>query len=343
MEIIPAVDIRGGKCVRLYQGDYSKETVFSEDPVAVALNWQAQGASRLHVIDLDGAASGEPRNIDVIEAIVKRLNLPVQLGGGVRDEATVAKVLDIGVNRVILGTAAVEDPEMVKRLCQKHGEAIVIGIDSRYGCAAIRGWQENTKVTALELGQRVADAGVRRIIYTDIKRDGTLTEPAFEAIAELVNGLDLSVIAAGGIADGRGLVSALALGAEGVLMGTRFTISKECSLHDKAKEWLLGLNVGDTMLIHKAINNTERVVKTDFALKVLEMEDKGAPLQEILSMISGDKVRNAYSTGDISDALFTVGQVVGLVHDIPTVKELLERTVQEAETIIKKLPTYIKS
>ncbi len=219
MEIIPAVDIRDGKCVRLYQGDYSKETVFSEDPVAVALNWQAQGASRLHLIDLDGAASGEPCNIKVIEAIVKRTKLPVQFGGGIRDEANVAKLLGIGVNRVILGTAAVEEPEMVKRLCRKHGEAIVIGIDSRYGCAAIRGWQKDTEITALELGRSVADAGVRRIIYTDIKRDGTLTEPAFDAIAEMVRDLDLSVIAAGGISSLDHLRKLREVGVEGAILG----------------------------------------------------------------------------------------------------------------------------
>jgi phosphoribosylformimino-5-aminoimidazole carboxamide ribotide isomerase len=219
MEIIPAVDIKGGKCVRLYQGDYSQETVFSEDPVAVALNWQAQGASWLHLVDLDGAASGEPRNIDVVEAIVKRVNLPVQLGGGIRDEATVAKMLDIGVNRVILGTAAVENPDMVKRLCQKHGEAIIIGVDARYGCAAIRGWQKDTEVTALELGRRMADLGVRRIIYTDIKRDGTLTEPDFEAITELVKGLDLLVIAAGGISALDHLRKLKQVGVEGAILG----------------------------------------------------------------------------------------------------------------------------
>lgn len=219
MEIIPAVDIKDGKCVRLYQGDYSKETVFSEDPVAVALNWQSQGATRLHLIDLDGAARGEPHNIDVIEAIVKRVNLPVQLGGGIRDEATVAKVLNIGVNRVILGTAAVENPEMVKRLCQEHGEAIVVGIDARCGCAAIRGWQKDTEFTALELGRSVADAGVRRIIYTDIKRDGTLTEPGFEAIAEMVRGLDLSVIAAGGISALDHLRKLKQVGVEGAILG----------------------------------------------------------------------------------------------------------------------------
>jgi phosphoribosylformimino-5-aminoimidazole carboxamide ribotide isomerase len=219
MEIIPAVDIKGGKCVRLYQGDYTKETVFSEDPVAVALNWQAKGAIRLHLVDLDGAASGEPCNIDIIEELVKRVSAPVQLGGGIRDEATVAKMLDIGVNRVILGTAAVENPKMVKRLCQRYGEAIIIGIDSRYGCASIHGWKKDTEVTALELGRSVADAGVRRIIYTDIRRDGTLTEPDFEAIAEMVNGLELSIIAAGGISALDHLRKLKQVGVEGAILG----------------------------------------------------------------------------------------------------------------------------
>jgi NAD(P)H-dependent flavin oxidoreductase YrpB (nitropropane dioxygenase family) len=156
-------------------------------------------------------------------------------------------------------------------------------------------------------------------------------------IPSCVDAVQIPVIAAGGIADGRGFVSALAMGAEGVLMGTRFTISKECSLNSKAKEWLLQLSEADTMLIHKAINNTERVVKTDFAQKILEMEEKGAPLEEILPLISGDKVREAYNSGDISDALFTVGQVVGLVHDIPSVKEIIDGIISEARLIVERL------
>jgi len=219
MEIIPAVDIKDGRCVRLYQGDYRQETVFSEDPVAVALNWQAQGASRLHLVDLDGAAGGEPRNIAVIEAIVKRVNLPVQLGGGIRDEATVSKLLTIGIERVILGTVAVEKPEMVEKLCQKYGEAIVVGIDARDGRVATHGWQKGTEVTALELGRMMADFGARRLIYTDIKRDGTLTEPGFEAIAEMVKGVNLPIIAAGGISALSHLRKLKELGVEGAIVG----------------------------------------------------------------------------------------------------------------------------
>jgi phosphoribosylformimino-5-aminoimidazole carboxamide ribotide isomerase len=219
MEIIPAVDIKGGKCVRLYQGDYNRETVFSENPVAVALKWQTQGAGRLHVVDLDGAASGEPRNIAVVEAIVKQVGLPVQLGGGIRNEATVTKLLDIGVNRVILGTAAVEDSGLVERLCQKYGESIVVGIDARDGRVATHGWRKGTEVAALALGQRIAATGVRRLIYTDIKRDGTLTEPGFEAIAEMIEGVNLNIIAAGGISVLSHLRKLKELGVEGAIVG----------------------------------------------------------------------------------------------------------------------------
>jgi phosphoribosylformimino-5-aminoimidazole carboxamide ribotide isomerase len=219
MEVIPAVDIKGGKCVRLYQGDYLKETVFSENPVDVAMGWRAQGARRLHVIDLDGAAGGKPRNITVIEDIVKRVNLPVQLGGGIRDEATVAKLLDIGVDRVILGTVAVENQELVKSLCQKYGETIVVGIDARDGYVATHGWVKGTKTKALELALRMAALGVRRIIYTDIKRDGTLTEPGFEAIAKMVKGVKVPIIAAGGISKLSHLKKLAELGVEGAILG----------------------------------------------------------------------------------------------------------------------------
>ena len=219
MEVIPAVDIKGGKCVRLYQGDYLKETVFSENPVDVAMGWRAQGAKRLHVIDLDGAAGGEPVNIKVIEAIVRQVDLPVQLGGGIRDEATVAKLLDIGIDRVILGTVAVENPELVKSLCRKYSEAIVVGIDARDGFVATRGWVKGTEIKALELGLQMADLGVKRIIYTDIKRDGTLTEPGFEAIAGMVKGVNLPIIAAGGISKLSHLRKLKKLGVEAAIVG----------------------------------------------------------------------------------------------------------------------------
>jgi len=219
MEVIPAIDIKGGKCVRLYQGDYNQETIFSEDPVAVALDWRSQGARRLHVVDLDGAASGEVRNMAVIEAIVKRAGLPVQLGGGIRDEATVDRLIGVGIDRVILGTVAVEKPELVKSLCRRFGEAIAVGIDARDGRVATHGWRKGTEVTALELGQSMAAAGVRRLVYTDIKRDGTLTEPNFDGVAELLGAVSLAVIAAGGISVLSHLRKLRELGVEGAVVG----------------------------------------------------------------------------------------------------------------------------
>ena len=219
MEIIPAIDIKDGKCVRLYQGDYGQETVFSEDPVAVALNWQAQGASRLHLIDLDGAAAGRSVNIAVVEAIVKQTGLPVQLGGGIRDEATVSRLLNIGVDRVILGTVAVEKPELVKTLCRKFGQSIVVGIDARDGLVATRGWIMDTSATAVQLAKSMVDLGVKRIIYTDIVRDGTLSQPDYAGVAEMVEGVKAKIIAAGGISEVEHLRKLAALGAEAAVVG----------------------------------------------------------------------------------------------------------------------------
>jgi phosphoribosylformimino-5-aminoimidazole carboxamide ribotide isomerase len=218
MEVIPAVDIKGGKCVRLYQGDYNQEIIFSEDPVDMALNWRSQGARRLHLVDLDGAASGEPRNMAIVEAIVKRTGLPVQIGGGIRDEATVRKLLRI-TNRVILGTLAVEKPDVVRSLCQKFSQAIVVGIDARDDLVATRGWLRDTGVTALELAKRMVDFGVKRIIYTDIRRDGTLTEPNYAGVAEMVGGVKAKIIVAGGISEVEHLRRLGGLGVEGAIVG----------------------------------------------------------------------------------------------------------------------------
>ncbi len=219
MEVIPAIDIKGGKCVRLYQGDYSKETIFSDDPVSVAAKWQAKGAARLHIVDLDGAVCGELCNITIIESMVKQVSLAVQLGGGIRDEFSVERLLDIGVQRVILGTVAIEQPELVERLCHRFSEAIVVGVDAREGYVATHGWLKGTTVTALELSRKMADSGVQRILYTDIKRDGTLTEPDFVAIAELVENVHLPIIAAGGISVLHHLKRLGEIGAEAAVVG----------------------------------------------------------------------------------------------------------------------------
>ncbi len=219
IEIIPAIDIRDGRCVRLYQGDFDQETVFSDDPVEVALEWQSLGAPRLHIVDLDGAFGGEVYNLDIITEIASAALVPTQLGGGIRQLETIEQLLKAGVERVILGTAAVEDQGLVKRACQRFRESIIVGIDARDGYISTHGWRQETQLEAVELAQSMVELGVSRFIYTDINRDGTLTEPNFSAIAELINAVRTPVIASGGISSLNHLNMLKALGAEGAIIG----------------------------------------------------------------------------------------------------------------------------
>jgi len=219
MEIIPAVDIRSGKCVRLYQGDYGRETVFDENPVTAALTWFSQGARWLHVIDLDGAVAGEPQNIEAVEEIIKESGLSVEFGGGIRQERVAKKLLRQGVSRIILGTAAIEDRELVKKLCRQFGQAIAVSLDAKDGKIATHGWQKDTVVDILELSREMIGAGVRRLIYTDIKRDGTLTEPNFDMIDRLLAETNVPVIVAGGISRLEHLRRLKELGVEGAIIG----------------------------------------------------------------------------------------------------------------------------
>ena len=200
MIVIPAIDLRGGRCVRLVQGDYARETVFSDDPVQVACQWQQMGARLLHVVDLDGALDGVPSQRDVIGAIVAALEIPVQVGGGVRSVDHAVALFDAGVQRIVMGTAAIEHPELVDRLLRSHGaERIVVGVDARAGKVATRGWTEISDVSAEQLIAAMRDRGVRRVVYTDIDRDGTLESPNFESI-EQVGALGIAVVASGGVA-----------------------------------------------------------------------------------------------------------------------------------------------
>jgi len=219
MEIIPAIDIRDGKCVRLYQGDYERETIYSEDPVAMALHWQSLGAPRLHVVDLDGAKAGRPINLSVISDIVQRLNIPLELGGGIRDIDTIEQLLDNGVQRVILGTVAVEEPSLVREACARYKERIVIGIDAAYGRVKTRGWRQKSAVTAIDLAKQMEAIGAERFIYTDIQRDGTLTGPNFESTAQFKASIDSPVIASGGVATIEHILRLDRLGVEGAITG----------------------------------------------------------------------------------------------------------------------------
>ena len=229
MEIIPSIDLKNGRCVRLYQGDFNQETVFSEDPVATALEWQQQGGAILHVVDLDGAADGAPANLSIIDAIVRALEIPVQVGGGIRERTTADALLSAGVNRVVLGTAAVENPVLVEDLCRDYGgDSVVIAVDARDGMVTTRGWTSGSGVSALDLARQMGELGVARLLYTDVSRDGTLTSPNFAANAQLVRETGMKVQASGGVST-LDHISELALtGVEGVIIGTalyRGTIS----------------------------------------------------------------------------------------------------------------------
>ena len=222
MEVIPAIDLLDGKCVRLYQGEYDKASIFSENPVEVARQWASEGATRLHVVDLDGAKEGKSVNLPVIEAIARAIDIPVQVGGGLRDRSGVARLLETGVQRAILGTVAVEKPELVTELCQEFPSRIVVGIDARNGKVATRGWLETSEVEATELASRMAQAGAAAIIYTDIHRDGTLSGPNMDALRELAESIAIPVIASGGVSSLTDLLSLLSLepvGVTGAIVG----------------------------------------------------------------------------------------------------------------------------
>ena len=220
MEVIPAIDLKDGRCVRLFQGDFDQETVFSDDPLSMALSWQEQGGHRLHLVDLDGAVQGKPVHLDVISAIVRGLDIPVQVGGGIRDLAAAAAWLEAGVDRVVIGTAAVRDPDMVQEICRKHGsQRVVVSVDAKDGLVALQGWTEATNITVLELAHQMAQIGVVRLLYTDIARDGALTGPDFETNSQLVKETGLAVLASGGVASVEHIKELLPTGVEGVIVG----------------------------------------------------------------------------------------------------------------------------
>lgn len=200
MIIYPAIDIRGGRCVRLTEGRFDAETVFADDPAEMALKWAGLGAEFLHLVDLDGALAGEGKNVPVIERILQSVNIPVQLGGGIRNLETIEKLLALGVTRLILGSAAVKNPQLVEEACKKYPGHIAVGIDAKNGEVAIEGWGKGSGVAATELAKKMAAYGVETIIYTDISRDGMLSGVNVEATAALARACGVPIIASGGVA-----------------------------------------------------------------------------------------------------------------------------------------------
>jgi len=214
--IYPAIDIRGGKCVRLFQGDYAQETVYGESPLDVAKQWEEQGASWIHLVDLDGAKEGKPINLDLIRSIAKEVKIPVQVGGGIRTESDIADYVEGGVARVILGTAAIENRPFTEKVLGLYGKQIAIGLDCRGGYVATRGWLTTTDVKAVDLAKELIELGAETFIYTDISRDGTLSGPNVEEIVGLARATGKQAIASGGVSVVEDLIALSKYSAEGV-------------------------------------------------------------------------------------------------------------------------------
>ncbi|GCF09491.1 1-(5-phosphoribosyl)-5-[(5-phosphoribosylamino)methylideneamino]imidazole-4-carboxamide isomerase [Dictyobacter arantiisoli] len=219
MIILPAIDIKDGRCVRLFQGDYAQVTTYDTDPVEVALRWQAAGASWLHLVDLDGAKAGYPVNIELIKRIRAATTLRIEVGGGMRTLEHIEQILEVGVERVILGTVAITNRELLQQALDRWQERIVVGLDARDGLVAIAGWLETSQVKAVDLARELSAIGVQRFIYTDIARDGALIGPNLPALAEMQQAVSSALIASGGVSSLKDLHALAQSGVEGTIVG----------------------------------------------------------------------------------------------------------------------------
>ncbi|MCH5185496.1 MAG: 1-(5-phosphoribosyl)-5-[(5-phosphoribosylamino)methylideneamino]imidazole-4-carboxamide isomerase [Oscillospiraceae bacterium] len=219
MRVYPAIDIKDGKCVRLLQGRFSDVTVYGDNPSETAVKWQELGGEYLHVVDLDGARKGQSANADVIKQICSAVHIPVQTGGGIRTTEDIEYKLSLGVSRVILGTSAVADPEFLKRAADKYKEKIVVGIDAKNSYVAVEGWEKVSGFTAVEFAKKVESIGIQTIVYTDIATDGTLGGPNIAAMKEMVESVNMNVIASGGVGKPGDIEALVPTGVEGVIIG----------------------------------------------------------------------------------------------------------------------------
>lgn len=219
MQVWPAIDLLGGKCVRLQQGDYARETVFSEDPASVARQFEASGARHLHLVDLDGARAGRPMNLEVVQKIVAAVGMECELGGGIRNETTIVELLDAGLSRLVLGTSALKRPDWFRQMCRKFPGRLALGVDARDGLVATDGWLETSSVRAVELVRQFVGDPLAAIIYTDIATDGMLQGPNLPAMREMQSGVDLPVLASGGVTTAHDVAALQAAGLAGAILG----------------------------------------------------------------------------------------------------------------------------
>jgi len=235
VKLYPAIDIMDGKCVRLIKGEEHRKTIYSNDPIAVAKNFEEMGAKHLHVVDLDGAFRGYKQNESVIEAIAKSVNIPVQVGGGIRKIDDVNRLFDLGVSRVVLGTVMIEDPSMFELAVMQYGHKIVAGIDCKDGIVVIKGWVEKSGISALELAERVKKIGVSRVVYTDVAKDGMMQGPNMSGVKKMQKESGLKVIASGGVSCLDDLIKLNEAGVYGAIIGKAFyegtvDIKEACAL-----------------------------------------------------------------------------------------------------------------
>jgi len=219
MELWPAIDLRDGRCVRLAQGDFTRETIYGDDPATMAQRWVDAGAERLHLVDLDGARDGAAGNRESVRAILDAVDVPCQLGGGIRNEETIQELLGLGLSRLIIGTLGVKQPAWFSQMCESYPHKLALGLDARDGMVATDGWKSTSERSAVELAQEMAALPLAAIIYTDIARDGTLSGPNIEALAEMIAAVDVPVIASGGIGSAADIAAVARIPAAGCIVG----------------------------------------------------------------------------------------------------------------------------
>ncbi len=219
MKIYPAIDIRNGKCVRLYQGKMDEETVYFDNPVAVAKTWYEKGAKNLHIVDLDGAFTGNQKNVEIVKEIVKSVNIPIQIGGGIRTIEKARDLVDIGVNRIVVGTSAVKESGFIDNLVKEFGDKVVVSIDAKDGMVCTEGWVNTSELNAVDFAKELEEKGVKTIVYTDISKDGTMIGPNFFELKRLMESVNVNIIASGGIANKEHVDELRRIGIYGAIVG----------------------------------------------------------------------------------------------------------------------------